>query len=275
MIDVFKYSNYREYIKDYYFFRKEKQSSYSYRAMAFKAGINSSSFFKYVIEGKRNLSKGTLEKAVDAFGLKGLERDYFKNLVMLNQAATVGDNARYFAKLTEIRNQHEIKIVEPRDYEFYSEWYHPVVRELAVIPELKSPEDIAKCLVPEVSPAKVRESQDMLLRLGFLLKGKNGGYKQREPVLSSGQEMRRASILSYQIKMFNLSIDALSKAKQGSYLASSTVLGLSNPNFEKAKEIIRKCRYKLLDMAAKEKKVDQVQQLNIHLFPVGKIKHDN
>ena len=53
----------------------------SYRYLAEKADINSAPFFKFVIEGKRNLTKSTLLEICAALGLEDKEAEYFEHLI--------------------------------------------------------------------------------------------------------------------------------------------------------------------------------------------------
>lgn len=59
MASVFDSSDYREYLREHYNALKARNPLLSYRWLSAKAGINSSAFFPQVIEGKRNLTKGS------------------------------------------------------------------------------------------------------------------------------------------------------------------------------------------------------------------------
>ena len=64
MKSIFEYIDYRRYLKDYYDFQKKTKKYFSYRFFAQKAGINSPILLKMVFDGKRNLSRKTLEKFI-------------------------------------------------------------------------------------------------------------------------------------------------------------------------------------------------------------------
>ena len=57
MNQIYEYSDYRQFVKDYYLENKARNHAFSLRYLAQKAGINSSAFFKFLMEGKRNLTK--------------------------------------------------------------------------------------------------------------------------------------------------------------------------------------------------------------------------
>ena len=69
--NVFEYTDYRKFLKDYYEDNKGKKPYFSYRYLSKKAGINASAFFKYVIEGKRGLPKSPPRTNTSIEGLWG------------------------------------------------------------------------------------------------------------------------------------------------------------------------------------------------------------
>ena len=62
--NIYEYSDYRKFLHDYYEENKKKKPYFSYRYLSKKAGINASAFFKYVIEGKRGLTKSSIMKTI-------------------------------------------------------------------------------------------------------------------------------------------------------------------------------------------------------------------
>ena len=70
MNEIFDYSDYRQYLNEYYEFNKAHNPAFSFRYLSQKAGINSASFYKYIMEGKRNLTKRTILKTCDALKMR-------------------------------------------------------------------------------------------------------------------------------------------------------------------------------------------------------------
>ena len=154
--------------------------------------MNSSAFFKYVIEGKRNLSKGTLLKTCLAFGLKDKEAEYFENLVFFNQAKTVKEKNLYFDRLTRLRGDYDVKRVEERQYAYYSQWYHSAVRELlAMAKPGGDAKAIAQALLPAISPKQAQDSVDLAPPPGAGPQGRPGEMEAGGP----GAEHRKPDCL--------------------------------------------------------------------------------
>jgi uncharacterized protein (TIGR02147 family) len=79
-----------------------------------------------------------------------------------------------------------IQILNPDQYEYFSDWLHPVVRELA--PQAPSRKNavgwIAERLMPTQSPDSIRRSLNLLERLGLVFPLLDR-YKQKDSVIST------------------------------------------------------------------------------------------
>ncbi|MBD3316782.1 MAG: TIGR02147 family protein [Chitinivibrionales bacterium] len=130
MKDLFEHMNYREYLADYYAEKKARRACYSYRLFSRKAGFASPNFLKLVIEGQRNLSKDSVFKFSKALGFNKREAEYFENLVFFNQSKTLEEKNAYLSNLMRFRGRVDPAKIERSEYAYFSQWYHPVIREL-------------------------------------------------------------------------------------------------------------------------------------------------
>jgi uncharacterized protein (TIGR02147 family) len=54
-VDVYRYLDYRAFLRDFYEAKKAKSRTFSYRAFSKRAGVASPNYLKLVIEGQRSL----------------------------------------------------------------------------------------------------------------------------------------------------------------------------------------------------------------------------
>ena len=269
MASVFDYSDYRQFLRDYYEQHKAVHSSFSYRYLSQKSGINSAPFFKFIIEGKRNLTKATILKTCVGLKLSDREAEYFENLVFFNQGKTIAEKNYYFERLIEKQRHRNVANIREDQFEYFSEWYHCVIRELVCMVDFK--EDyamLAKCLQPPVTPKDAAKSVKLLLTLGFLKKV-NGRYVQSDPVLSTGYGLVSHQIVNFQIMMLNKAIAAFDRCKKDERLTSATTLAVSRQTYEKMVKKLRSMRTELLELARSDAGADKVYELTINLFPLG------
>jgi uncharacterized protein (TIGR02147 family) len=268
MNSIFDYSDYRLFIKDYYESHKALNPSFSFRYLAQKAGINSAPFFKFIIEGKRNLTKSTILKTCVALKLNDREAEYFENLVFFNQAPTVSEKNHFFEKLIQSQKHRNVSIINATRFKYFSEWYHCIVRELVCMIDFKSDyARLGKMISPPVSVKQVEESVKLLLELGFLKKVE-GRYVQTEPVLSTGYGIEAHQIVNFQIMMLKRAIEAFDRCKPYERLTSATTFGISEKNYGKFVERIRAMRSELLETARTDENPQRVYELTLNLFPL-------
>ena len=72
-MDIYQYKNYREYLRDFYAEKKNKNSRYSYALFSQKAGLKSPNYLKRVIDGARNITHKNLRSFVVGLGLQKKE----------------------------------------------------------------------------------------------------------------------------------------------------------------------------------------------------------
>lgn len=80
-IDVFAYSDYRAFLRDYYVARKAAGRGFSYRSFSRRAELKSPNYLKLVIDGDRHLSPDMAKRFAAACGLQGAAQRYFIELV--------------------------------------------------------------------------------------------------------------------------------------------------------------------------------------------------
>ncbi|MBD3242678.1 MAG: TIGR02147 family protein [Chitinivibrionales bacterium] len=85
MRPIGEYHDYREYLRDFYHFKKRTNPYYSYRLFSMKAGFKAPNLLKLVMDGKRNLTRQSVVKFAKALRLDELETERFRAMVLRNQ----------------------------------------------------------------------------------------------------------------------------------------------------------------------------------------------
>ncbi|MBF0430368.1 MAG: TIGR02147 family protein [Fibrobacteria bacterium] len=97
--DIFGYSNFRKFLKDYQYNRNTIESEFSKSHFCRLLGLpNSRSYFREVLTGRAVTSK-FVDKFISVMGLKGKESMYFRALVNYNQANSKVDRDIYKEQL--------------------------------------------------------------------------------------------------------------------------------------------------------------------------------
>ncbi len=269
---VFEYSDYRQFIKDYYEGRKTLNPNFSFRYLSQKAGINSAPFFKFIIEGKRNLTTATLLKTCVALKLTDSEAEYFEDLVGFNQAKSVKEKNHFFEKLIKKQKQRNVKKILASQFDYFAEWYHCAIRELVCLHDFKNDHvKLAHAVVPPITAKQATESVKLLLKLG-LLKVVEDRYVRSDSVIATGSGITSHQVVNFQIAMLKQAIAAFDTCPPNKRMTSATTFGMSAKTYAAFVEKLRRTRSELLEMARQDEHADTVYELTLNLFPLSSSK---
>lgn len=268
MGDIYSYSDYRLFIRDHYERNKAVHPGFSYRFLAEKAGINSAPYFKFVIEGKRNLSKKTILKTCLALKLKDKEAEYFENLVFFNQASALDEKDFYYRRLIASDKTQGLRKLEQSQFEIFRSAAPIAIREMLGLGGFRnSPEWIAERLLPSVEPQEVRESLKLLLDAG-LVKKTPGGYKAADEAITTDDEVMSVLVRNYHVRMLDHARHALDSLDPEQRDISSVCFRIRESDFPRLKKQIQLIRKDLRRFAAEGRDGERVVQVSIQLFPL-------
>jgi uncharacterized protein (TIGR02147 family) len=270
--DIFQYTDYRDFLKDCFKYNKKENSNFTYRYFSQKAGYASPSTLKEVIDGKRDIPEKKIQRFIGPFKLNKKESAYFEKLVLYNQAEDTIDKSRYFRELIRMQKPPESKAIQPGQFSFYREWFHSVVREMVGLKNSKSdPAWIAERISPGISAEKVRQSLELLLKLGFIKRDKNGKLVQSVPKLSVAGDTDVQSVKQYVRKMIELEWEAIEKFDPQDREVSGLTMSMSKACYQDVKARLREFKEETLDYVCKHIEPSEVVcRLNFGLFPMLK-----
>jgi len=274
MVNLFEYQNYRDYLRAYYTEQKALKKGFSYRSFSKKAGIQAPSFLFYVIEGKRNLTKNSLLKLSEAIGHTREEADYFENLVFFSQATTIHDKTLYYSRLIEVMRPVMIEQISPERFEYYSTWYHSVLREVVTLVDFKENYALlASLLTPAISGSEAKASVKLLETLGFIECDEQGFYHQTANLIHNHPVPAQSFIIEkFQMEMLKLALQSYERIPIYERMSSSTTFSISEETFNLFKMKSREFRKELAEIARLDSSQEHVYQLTMNLFPVYKGK---
>ena len=236
--DIYQYWDYRPFLAAWFMHQKTVKPAFSHRFFCRKAGFKSSSALKLIIDGKRNLSRDSLDRVAVALGFNPAAATFFAALVRYSQSSDTREKARWQAELMKQRQRHEMHIheLDIAKYRFYSEWYHTVIREMAELPDAKpDPVWFAENIYPKISVQKVRESLNVLFSLGLIVKEKSGRFRVKEQAITTPEEVRSEWVAGFNREMIKLAVEASIKLPRKDREISGLTLRISRSCFEEIK----------------------------------------
>lgn len=267
---IFEYSDYRQYLSDYYSQKKLKNSGYSHRVFASQAGLSSPSHLLMIIKGKRNLSMKTIPKFADGLKLTLKEKRFFELLVLYNQTEDLQMKAKYFGEIISIKaNLAGLHKLEKEKFDFLSKWYAVAIYVLIDLKNFKpDPTWISKRLGSKVSAAQVKETLTSLFNLKMIETDPLKGLKQVSGAVTVADDTKSIAVFEYHNSMIRLAAEALRKNSHSEREMNGATISIPKDKLPEFKEKIRAFRKEINQLASSYENPDEVYQLNVQLFPI-------
>lgn len=274
--DIYRYTDYRFLLRDYYTIQKKEIRSFSYRYFAAKSGV-SASMFKDIIAGRRRLSLPVMEKYAAAMSLTPKEIEYFGAVVQFINSKSNDEKNQHFTRILRLRGNSAIKFIDEKQYEFFRSWYHSALRELVTLSDFREDyEWIAKRCNPRITAMQAKKSIELMLQLGILRRNEQGKLMPADAVISSEYEMKSFILRNFHTEMLGLAKDALERFDPNEREISSLTLGVSQKCYVKIKERIRTFKQEILSMVIEDTSDSEtVCQCNFQLFPLVESNQDS
>lgn len=268
MPEIFNYTDYRKFLADYYRDMKAKDPKFSHRYMSLKMGYGSTGFFADVIAGRKNLTGSHPLKLSRFLKLGKEDEEYFINLVLFNQAATLDEKNRYYEKLMGV-TRIDVKILQADKFEYFSKWYYAAVRELlGFYPFAGDFEALALKLDPPIDPAQARQAIHLLLDTGMIRVDGDGCYRPTDSLVSTGEGFSSLNVANFQRAFLDLAREGLDRHPSEERDYSTLSLPLAKDDLPRARLAIAKLRSFLMALSEKSAKPQRVYQFNFQAFPL-------
>jgi len=267
MKPIVEYKDYRAYMADFYEERK-RTSAFTWREFAKIAGFTSPSYLKLVCDGKSSLSRVAMNRVAVAMGLVGYEIDYFEAMVNFVNAQKDDVKKAYFDKMMAISAENRVRVIDKDAFEYYDSWKNQVVRELVPMMPGAMPGEIAKVCCQEISALEVRKSLAFLERAGFLKQVGENVYEQTDKAVVGSKEGLTLAIRMMHREMGRLGIESIDQFSPENRNVTGVTLGVNREGYDEIVKELDACRKKVISIAAKCGKLDQVCRLNLQFFPL-------
>ena len=266
---LFDYDDFRKFMQDYFDEQKKLRAVFSHRFFAAKAGFSSSSYCLNVIRGRFNLTPKSIEKISKAMDFEPLQKAYFEALVQYNQAQQVDERDQAWEQILQIRKQIEFTHVTTREQAYFSKWYYPVVRELAVESDWNGDfRVLARSLTPQITTEEAREAVKNLLEWG-LLKKEGERYECVSQMLDAA-EIPPIALRKIRREYIQHAIGAVESMPKDERFAAFTTLAMSESSYNYAVDVLEEARKKIIARASNDTNVERVYEMMLVAFPMSK-----
>lgn len=272
MPDIFEYLNFRNYLNDYYKYRKEKEPGFSHTYICHRLGqTKSKSYLNNVIKGRTVVTATFINRFIELLELKGNQANYFRALVNYNQTVCPEEKEFYFEQIIGL-NKTPFRIVEKSTYQYYKQWYHSAIRALLdVIDYDDDIKVITTRLYPEITQKQARESINLLKSIGLIKKNSDGFWKPTDKIITTGEFIRDELIRQYQMKCLSLAQSVIADDFTETHRNVTMTISVSDEAYSKIIDRLIGMKMEIRSIVNKDDKpATRVCHLNMNIFPMSK-----
>jgi uncharacterized protein (TIGR02147 family) len=266
--NIFGYNDFRKFLEEYYTYTHTMDRNFTKAFACQELGLpNSRSYFQDVLNGKF-VSELKVPLFIKLLRLSHDESQYFRVLVKFNQCDDPEEKELLLDQLITL-NRTPQKIVSPKAYSYYKEWYHGVVKALLEVIDFSGDyTGLGHKLLPPITARQARGSIKLLTDLGLIKKNERGFYKPTDKVVSTGAFAQDAIIRQFQLKCIESARFALMKNRGQPERVLTNTISISEEGYKRLETHLQKFCSEVRSIVHKdEKKPDRVYQLDILLFP--------
>jgi uncharacterized protein (TIGR02147 family) len=267
---IYEYNDFRKFITDFQSAMHERDKRYTKSYMSVQLGLpNSRSYLTHVVNGKK-VSDTFVERFIHLFEFNKSEADYFRVLVMFNQAENPDEREMYFEQLIA-RNKTPKRYLYEASFQYYRHWYNAGIRALLNVYDFDGVDfsELAKKFAMAISASEAKKAFKLLLKLNLITKCENGFYKPTSQSICTEEFVKNEALQVFQIQSLELAKFAvLNDLKQPKFLATNTI-SISRRGSQRIDKLIDRFRSQVRSLVHKdENRAETVYQLDVLFFPL-------
>ncbi|CBW26314.1 conserved hypothetical protein [Halobacteriovorax marinus SJ] len=267
-LNIFEYSDYREFLRDFNDMKKRVNPSWSFGLWASKLGLNSISSITMIINGQRHAGKKIQASLINYFNFNSKESYYFEELVKIAKSSK-NDPSLTILLLEQNEDLKSLREENTEQVDLFFNWKAHCIKELSQLKDFTPDgEWVEKRTNNLIKKDEANKLLSALLKNNFLEESEIGGKKTLVAVgaIHPTKEVTMDAAKAYHKGLMENSYEAINIDKNKRALHAST-LSVLREDLPKAKELIREFQMKFSE-EIEQNPADEVYQLNIQFFPL-------
>jgi uncharacterized protein (TIGR02147 family) len=275
-LGVARYLSHRDFLRDLYKAAKGRSPDYSYLRFAEDLGFSRTNVLRLVIVGARPLTVKAATKIGKALALGSAERRYFTTLVAYGLERVPAERDALFRALMEVKTRAEPSALAPELQEYFADWYHPVIREMAALDGFSDDAEwIKRRLSFPLRVDEIKRSLALLKKLKLLvLDTATGRWIRGEGKVATASEVDSTSLVRFHQAMISMGREAITAVEEAERDVRAITVCVPEELIPVLKGKLEEWIYEVLALeegaAAGGKRGDRVVQVNMQMFPFTK-----
>ncbi|MCT4642078.1 MAG: TIGR02147 family protein [Bacteriovoracaceae bacterium] len=270
-LNVFNYSDYREFLLGHYESEKNRWSSFSYNVWAKKLDLKNNTSIIKVIKGQRNAGPEMIKKLNSYFSFNAKEQEYFEGLVRLSQIKD-DDKLKVMLMMDLQKLNHKNKqiLIDEKEFSTISNVWSFAYRQLARAGHLTDDfEKLQKVFIQKLPIRKLRKLMNNLLELNLLEKNDNG-YTCLSNSINTSDDVASEALKRFHEEALDIAKNAIRDVNPKDREISGLTFSFCEKDIDEAKEMIRDFQDKFVAHFGGKTDATHIYQLQNQFFPLTK-----
>lgn len=268
---IYDYIDFRKFLDDYRSALSSYDPGFTHYYICMRLGMkNSRSYFNNITRGRKNISPETVQKVIELLELKPDEANYFRALVSYDQTRQPDEKKFYLDQIVSLNNTPR-KIIDEGAYQYFTNWYNPVIRELLdTFDFCDDYQALAQKIDPPVTLKQAKESISVLEKLDLIEKNEYGFYKSTNKVVTTNDSVQNHLIEQYQLSSLERAREKI-VARKADHKTTTMTIAVSRTTLEAIVEYMARLRSSIRSIAHKDECEDKkVYEVILHIHSQSK-----
>lgn len=267
---VTEYHDYREFLKDWFEFKRRDDSAFSMRQVAYQAKL-SVAYIPTILAGKRALTEKGLNKLAPFLGLSAKEIEFLHLLRQLSETKEPGIRASLLERMQRRSEYRQKNPREAQTFRYLSRWYYVAIREMAVLKNFTNdPNWISARLYGQVSAIEAKQAMDFLLQEKFLVANANGSFSHTDKDLRCEGEVFKVAIRHFHHEMSKIVFESLDQSQKDAHHIEGHTMAIPLNRFDDARTILRTALAQIEKLGQSQGPKDSVVHITVSAAPLTK-----
>ena len=273
MPDLFKYTHFGPYLRDWFEAAKAEGRPLSVQTVSTALGLKSKSLLHRLMNDPKATMSPQVAEALSKFiGHGKLEAEYFQYLVLFCRVRTSEEKGKLYAHMHRLLERLRPQYLADWQLDYFQEWHMPALRELVDCkPAPRTADEVAKRMYPPISVAQARKGIELLLKLGLIAERRGGhGWQSTQRVLDAPPDLTNVVVHGYQKKMLECAMNAHENLDAAKREMVTTTFSIPGKDFEAIRTVVRNFQNDLTRaILSLDGQCDDVYQVNVQFFPLS------
>lgn len=267
MVSVFHFSDFRKFLSTWIAEQRQTVTTFSLRGFSKRAGFASHASLHLVINGKRELTDGMIQKVARALKLSAIEARFFADLVKFTQAETTLERQHHYQRMVQHAKFRAAHQPERNQLEYFSQWYYAAIREMISLPDFcENPHWIAQRLKSAITAEQAAEAIRVLIRLNLCWRDTQRKLRLVHENIATADKVASLAVAQYHEAMIHRAATAIKSDPLKEVHLTGLTVCLSSKTLKKVKERLHEFRRELCALLQEDDHPEEVYQINLQMI---------